>query len=159
MLSPVFGYERHELRDSIHMPWHAACSPDLLRLTCFLTRMALKRSKSFKLCLLAVFALLSAYALLFHLLSTSCAFHCLVSAPVPAALGSFSRTIRVRERFERGAEWRGTIASLFSEGPSTRTYRSRVSVRLSNLRISHCLHQYSMPVFGDRDGYIHAYGR
>lgn len=57
---------------------------------------------------------------------------------MPAARGSFSRTKRVRETLERGAEWRGTEASTVEAGPSTRTCRDLLTPNSFVLSSLHC---------------------
>jgi hypothetical protein len=89
----------------------------------------LKRSKSFRFLLLVVCSRFLANSLLLNLLSISWASHCFLRATVPAPRGSFSRTKRVSETVERGAEWRGTESSTVEAGPSTRTCRVHVNLQ------------------------------
>lgn len=89
--------------------------------TCFLRRMTLKRSKSVNCLRLTERSRFLAQALLFHLLSTLFFSQRALRAVWPAARGSFSMTMGVRDRSEREAEWRGTAALASAAGPSTRT--------------------------------------
>lgn len=97
-------------------------SPEFHPRTCFLRRITLKRSKSVSCLRLTERSRFLAQALLFHLLSTESFSQRALRAVWPAARGSFSITMGVKERSEREAEWRGTAALGSEEGPSTRTY-------------------------------------
>ena len=91
------------------------------RHTCFFNLMTLKRSKSLNCLRLKLLCLLFANELLDHLLSTSASVHFFFSPACPIPRGSFSMTMPVRDMYDSRAEWRGTAACGFSEGPSTRT--------------------------------------
>jgi len=91
------------------------------RLTCFLSLITLKRSKSVNALLLTTFSRVLAHVLLFHFDSTCSFSQRVLVGPVPAERGSLAMTIGVKEREARGAEWRGTTASGLDAGPSRRT--------------------------------------
>ena len=88
---------------------------------CFLNTITLKRSKSLNCFLRAALAVDFAAGLLAHLLSTSNFAHAFSRPVWPMASGSFGSTMLVRERWESGADWRGTTLVESVEGPSTRT--------------------------------------
>jgi hypothetical protein len=75
----------------------------LHQLTCFLSRVTLKRSKSLSCFLRADFSNLFANEPLVHLLSTSADSHCFFKAAAPEARGSFGMMMLVRLTLERGA--------------------------------------------------------
>lgn len=92
----------------------------IVKRTCFLSLITLKRSKSVNCLRFADCALLLAHALPSHFCSTSAFSQAVFSAPLPMPRGIL-RTTGVRETSARGVACRGTNDSGLAAGPSTRT--------------------------------------
>lgn len=106
--------------------------------TCFLSLITLKRSKSLSSLRLLLRSRFCAQALLSQVFSTPAFSQAALRGPLLMARGSLSMTMGVRETWARGEEWRGTTASGFEEGPSTRICFYHT--------VSRCLFRLSCPL-------------
>ena len=100
--------------------WSFAALGRGISLTCFFNLMTLNRSKSDSPRLFSLCSRFFAHVLWSHFSSMPSFSQALATAPVPAARGSFGRTIGVRMTLAKEMAWRGTAAFSFEEGPSTK---------------------------------------
>lgn len=100
-------------------------------LTCFFNLMTLNRSKSVRFFLRSCCSLFLAHDDSAHFESISFFSHSFLTGPVPAAFGRLGITHGVRETALVATACRGTTASSFVEGPSTRIWEFCERVLLS----------------------------